>query len=215
MKRFSDLEIDRLRDTVRSKMSDFRFAHTLGVEKMAVRLGEIYCPNKLDVLRVAALLHDITKELSVSEHTDIYARFGLEPSKEELSAPATLHSVTAALIIPEEYSEFADEEVIGAVKYHTVGRADMTLTEKLIFLADYIDGTRKYDDCIALREEFFSSDAKKMTEGEKNIHLNRVILHAFDLTVADIIKNKRILSAETVSARNSVIYELEKMKGEV
>lgn len=191
-------------------MSDFRLAHTLGVEKMAVRLGEIYCPEKIDVLRVAALLHDITKEKSVEEHTEIYRKYSFEPSKGELSAPATLHSVTAALIIPEKYPEFAMDEVIGAVKYHTVGRTDMTLTEKLIFLADYIDETRRYDDCIALRREFFDAEPEKMTESERIIHLDRVILHAFDLTITDVLKNGRVLSVETVLARNSIIYALDK-----
>ncbi len=208
MTRFNEPQINSLREHIRGKMSDFRFAHTSGVEKMAVRLGEIYCPDQIDVLRVAALLHDVTKELSIAEHTEIYRRYALEPSREELSAPATLHSVTAALIIPDEYPAFASDEVISAVKYHTVGRADMTLIEKLIFLADYIDETRKYDDCIALREEFFGAKPEKMTENEKNIHLDRVILHAFDLTISDIIKNGRVLSAETVSARNSIIYAL-------
>ncbi len=208
MTKFNESQINSLREHIRGKMSDFRFAHTSGVEKMAVRLGEIYCPDQTDVLRVAALLHDVTKELSISEHTEIYRRHSLEPSKEELSAPTTLHSVTAALIIPEKYPEFASDEVISAVKYHTVGRAEMTLTEKLIFLADYIDETRKYDDCVALRKEFFDAEPEKMTENEKNIHLDRVILHAFDLTVADIIKNKRVLSPETVSARNSIICSL-------
>lgn len=207
---FNDSSIDRLREDISVSMSDFRLAHTLGVEKMAVRLGEIYCPEKIDVLRVAALLHDITKEKSVEEHTEIYRKYSFEPSKEELSAPATLHSVTAALIIPEKYPEFAMDEVIGAVKYHTVGRTDMTLTEKLIFLADYIDETRRYDDCIALRREFFDAEPEKMTESERIIHLDRVILHAFDLTITDVLKNGRVLSVETVLARNSIIYALDK-----
>ena len=210
--RFNELQIDRLREQICEKLSDFRLDHTLGVEKMAIRLGEIYCPEKIDVLRVAALLHDVTKELSVAEHTEIYRSHALEPSREELSAPATLHSVTAALIIPEKYPEFASDEVIGAVKYHTVGRENMTLTEKLIFLADYIDETRKYEDCIALRQEFFDSEPEKMTESEKVKHLDRVILHAFDLTIADLLKNRRVLSVETVSARNSIIYSLNENK---
>ena len=206
------LQIDRLREQICEKMSDFRLAHTLGVEKMAIRLGEIYCPEKIDVLRVSALLHDVTKELSVAEHTEIYRRHSLEPSSEELSAPATLHSVTAALMIPEKYPEFASDEVIGAVKYHTVGRENMTLIEKLIFLADYIDETRKYEDCIALRQEFFNAEPEKMSESEKMKHLDTVILHAFDLTIADILKNRRVLSEATVSARNSMIYSLNENK---
>lgn len=207
--KFDKRMIDALRDRVGKEMSDFRFRHTLGVEKMAVKLGELYCCDKIDVLRCAALLHDVTKELSLDEHIAIYKRFGLAPTTEELCAPATLHSVTASLIIPERYSDFADEEIIGAVRYHTVGRGNMTLCEKLIYLADYIDETRAYDDCVALREMFFSAEPEKMCENDRIIHLMRVILRSFDMTVSDILKNGRVLSVETVKARNGIIYELE------
>lgn len=208
-----DLEdnmINDLRAKISHEMSSFRLEHTLGVEKMAVRLGELFCPEKENLLRAAALLHDITKELSISEHVEIYKKHSLEPSDEELSAPATLHAVTASLVIPERFPDFADEEIINAVRYHTVGREGMTLAEKLIYLADYIDETRKYEDCIALREMFFSAKPENMSMEERVAHLNRVILRSFDLTVADILKNRRILSVETVRARNGIIFELEK-----
>ena len=56
----NDRQLDTLRASVMASMSDFRFNHTAEVEKMAVRLGEIYAPEKLNELRAAALLHDIT-----------------------------------------------------------------------------------------------------------------------------------------------------------
>ena len=207
--RLDDNMINDLRGQISAKMSSFRLAHTLGVEKMAVRLGALYCPEKENLLRAAALLHDITKELSVSEHTEIYRAHSMEPSIEELSAPATLHAVTASLVIPETFPDFACEETVNAVRYHTVGREGMTIEEKLIYLADYIDETRKYDDCIALREMFFSARPENMGMEERIAHLNRVILRSFDLTVADILKNRRVLSVETVRARNGIIFELE------
>ena len=202
-------QINALRSDISDKMSGFRLEHTLGVEKMAVRLGEIYCPEKINLLRAAALLHDVTKELSIEEHTKIYNRFGLTPSKESLDSPATLHSVTASLIIPERYPQFADGEIISAVRYHTTGRVGMSISEKIIYLADYIEETRKYDDCIALREEFFSAEPQKMSEDEKITHLNRVILHSFDLTVADLEAKGKTVIFDTFSARESIIFELE------
>lgn len=201
-------QINALRSDISDKMSGFRLEHTLGVEKMAVRLGEIYCPEKINFLRAAALLHDVTKELSIEAHTEIYNRFGLTPSAESLDSPATLHSVTASLIIPEKYPCFADEEIISAVRYHTTGRVGMSICEKIIYLADYIEETRKYDDCIALREEFFSAYPEKMSESEKITHLNRVILHSFDLTVADLEAKGKTVISDTLAARASIIFEL-------
>ena len=202
-------QINDLREAISDKMSGFRLAHTLGVEKMAVRLGEIYCPEKIDHLRAAALLHDVTKELSVEAHTEIYNRFGLTPSAEYLSSPAILHSVTASLMIPEKYPMFADDEIISSVRYHTTGRVGMSICEKIIYLADYIEENRKYEDCIALREEFFLAEPEKMSESEKITHLNRVILHSFDLTIADLEAKGKTVISDTRAAREAIIAELE------
>ena len=202
-------QINDLREAISDKMSGFRLSHTLGVEKMAVRLGEIYCPEKIDHLRAAALLHDVTKELSVEAHTEIYNRFGLTPSAEYLDSPATLHSVTASLMIPEKYPMFADDEIISSVRYHTTGRVGMSMCEKIIYLADYIEENRKYEDCIALREEFFLAEPEKMSESEKITHLNRVILHSFDLTIADLEEKGKTVISDTRAAREAIIAELE------
>ncbi len=202
-------QINALRSDISDKMSGFRLEHTLGVEKMAAKLGEIYCPEKIDLLRAAALLHDVTKELSIDEHIEIYNRFGLTPSDEYLNSPATLHAVTASLMIPEKYPQFADEEIISAVRHHTTGRKGMSICEKIIYLADYIDETRKYEDCIALREEFFSAEPEKMSESEKITHLNRVILHSFYLTIADLKAKGKTVISDTLAARDAIIFELE------
>ena len=206
---FSNEQIEDLRRRVSSVISPYRLEHTFGVESMATRIGALYCPEKLDVLRAAALLHDVTKELSVEEQCDILRSHGLTPTEEQLASPATLHSLTASLIIPEKYSEFATSDVLSAVRYHTTGRENMTLCEKIIYLADYIDETRKYDDCIALREEFFAPKLDEMSMDELLEHLNRVILHSLDMTVSDLEEKGRIVSSDSLKARESIIFELE------
>ena len=206
---FSNEQIEGLRRRVSSVISPYRLEHTFGVESMATRIGALYCPEKLDVLRAAALLHDVTKELSVEEQCDILRSHGLTPTEEQLASPATLHSLTASLIIPEKYSEFATSDVLSAVRYHTTGRENMTLCEKIIYLADYIDETRKYDDCIALREEFFAPKLDEMSMDELLEHLNRVILHSLDMTVSDLEEKGRIVSSDSLKARESIIFELE------
>ena len=207
--RYTNEQIDLLRECVGKILSARRFDHTLGVEKMAARLSGIYCPEDESVLRAAALLHDVTKELSTAEQIEIFHAHGLEPTSEELDCPATLHSVTAALVIPEKYPEFADEMLIDAVKYHTMGRENMTIAEKIIYLADYIDETRIYEDCVALRNEFFDAEPEKMAKKEQIDHLNRVVLHSFEVTIADLTKRGKVISSCTIKAKNSIISELE------
>ena len=198
----SDEMLDSLRNSLKTKMSGYRLAHTLGVEEMARRIGEIYCPEKVNMLRAAALLHDITKELSTAEHKEIFSRHGMEMSREMEDAYPTQHAASAALEIPDRYPEFADGEIVNAVRYHTTGRADMSLCEKIIYLSDYIDSTRTYSDCILLREMFWGAHPENMTQKERLLHLDKVVLKSFELTIEDLRENGRPISRETAQARD-------------
>ena len=156
--KISEESLRQLRENISVRMSGKRLLHTLAVEKMAYRIGEIYCSEKLDILRAAALLHDITKEKSLEEHIGICTRLGIEYTEENVLAPKTFHAITAAASIPVEFPELCDSEIISAVRYHTTGREGMTLAEKIIYLADYIDMSRKFEDCVVLRDYFFDFD---------------------------------------------------------
>ena len=206
----TDSMLSVLRESLKARMSGFRLAHTLGVEEMAARIGELYCPEKLNILRAAALLHDMTKELSPSAQKEIFQRHGITVSEDLEKSPPTQHAVTAALEIPFRYPEFACDEVIGAVRYHTTGRVDMTLCEKIIYLSDYIDFTRTYSDSVALRESFWNADIKNMSEKEREEHLDRVVLKCLEFTVADLNENSRHISRETMDARDHLIKKLRK-----
>ncbi len=193
-----------LRESISGKMSGKRLAHTLAVEKMAVRIGEIYCPDKTDILAAAALLHDITKEKTTEEHIEICKKFGVMYTEDNISAPKTFHAVTAAAKIPVEFPKFNDAEIISAVRYHTTGRNGMTLTEKIIYLADYIDDTRTFPDCVALREMFWSAEPALMSEAERAVHLDRVVLCSFEMTVNDLVREGRAVHADTLAAKDYI-----------
>ena len=201
-------EIDALRSHIGGVMSEFRFNHTLGVERMAARLSELYCPEKELMLRAAALLHDVTKDYGFEEQLAVFEKYGVKPTEEQLAAMPTIHALTAALIIPDAYPYFAETELIDAVRYHSTGRADMTLYDKIIYLSDYIEDTRKFEDCIALREEFYSAEPEKMDEKERIAHLNRVLLHAIEITVADLEEKGRAIDSFTLEAAEGLRIEL-------
>lgn len=197
-----------LRDTVKTApMSEKRREHTLAVEKMAVRIGEIYAPDKLDVLRAAALLHDITKEYKTEKHIEICKMCGYEPRDIDVFAPKTLHARTAAMLIPLKYPDFADSEVVDAVRYHTTGRADMTMCERIVYLADYIDETRKFEDCVRLREFFFSAEPQNMDKNAREAHLRDTLIMSFKMTVSALLEDGLPISPDTVDALNSLICE--------
>ena len=200
--------LTELRSSVANSLSERRYKHTLEVEKMAARLAEIYCPDKLPDLRAAALLHDITKEYDNKVHISILSKPGIGFTKEEYLAPKTFHARTAALLIPEIYPEFADDDVIAAVRWHTTGRAGMSIAEKVLYLADYIDMSRNFEDCVKLRDYFFSKNIEDMSEEERLLHLDRTLLMSFDMTVRGLLAEGTVINKDTINARNTLICSL-------
>ena len=201
---FSVEMIDRLRESVAASMSEWRFRHTAEVELMAQRLGELYAPDKLDMLRAAALLHDITKEKSTEEHLEILRRNGAV-SELGAASPKTLHAESAVWVIREQYGEFATDELLSAVGRHTTGHPDMTVTDAVIYLADYIDMSRSFDDCVYLREYFWSRSPELMSEDERLAHLWDTVRVSFDLTLKALLNEGAVISVTTVAARNAML----------
>ena len=199
--------LDSLREQIAKGMSEKRFRHTAEVEKMAARLGALYVPEKILMLRAAALLHDVTKEYSPDRQLMICAQQGLTVSRADLYAPKTFHAKTAAALIPETYPAFADEELISCVRWHTTGRRDMTLCEKLIYLADYIDLSRTFEDCVRLRSFFFAKEPEKMAESERLAHLRDTLILSFDMTIRGLLEDGKSISIDTMEARNQLICE--------
>ena len=204
-KKYTEEMLSSLRERVGAVMSEKRYIHTLEVEKMAERIGKIYLPEKTDLLRAAALLHDITKERTLEEQIALCEKYGIPYTETDLLSPKIFHAKTAAAQIPEKYPEFADGEVISAVRWHTTGRADMKLTEKIIYLADYIDQSRNFEDCVRLRAHFWSAHFSNMNDAEKARHLRTVLRMSYDMTISALLEEERLIDMNTIEARNSLI----------
>ena len=204
---FSEEMLSALREKVSFEMGEKRYAHTLEVEKMAIRLGAIYAPSDIPMLRAAALLHDVTKERTAEEHIAICESFGICVTEAERRAPKMFHARTAALVIPQKYPEFASDELISAIRYHTTGRADMSIYEKIIYLADYIDMSRKYEDCVELRNYFFDFDFENASEEEKMEQLRKTLIKSYDVTIKSLLEDSKTIDPCTFEARNFLIME--------
>ena len=204
--------LDGLRSQVAERMSPKRFYHTVAVENMIARLCGLYCPEHTLRMRCAALLHDITKEIKTEGQLALCERYGLEVTPTDLLSPKTFHARTAAALIPEEFLEFFDPMIVDAVRYHTTGRMGMSLTEKLLYLADYIDDSRTFESCVKLRDFFFSAEPEAMNSEQRMLHLNKTLLLSFDMTVKDLLEEGKIVAADTVDARNSILLEIANAK---
>ena len=128
-----------------------RLLHVYGVRDTALELGRKYKLN-LHRLELAALLHDITKYYTTKEHINIIKKhYENSASILEEYNDKIIHAFSAAAIAKDEY-QIHDMEVLNAIRSHTVGRPNMSLYEKIIFISDYIEPTRTYESCVRVRE---------------------------------------------------------------
>ena len=126
-----------------------RIAHVQGCEEEAVRLARHWGANETHARR-AAILHDCTKYLSLEEQLSLCDRYGIELDAMERTAVKLLHAKTGAALAGQVFGERS--EVCRAIFWHTTGKADMTLLEKILYIADYMEPTRDFDGVEHLRE---------------------------------------------------------------
>lgn len=135
------MELESLRQSIRTVLKPSRYEHSIGVEEVACDLAIIYGIDE-KAARMTAILHDCAKNFSDEELVGYCNEHHIEISKSESISPYLLHAKVGAVIAKNQYN-IVDEEIINAILYHTTGRPNMTMLEKIIFVADYIEPTRK------------------------------------------------------------------------
>lgn len=200
-------------------ISGKRLAHTLAVERECRALSALFCAHPTLMseedaykLRTAALLHDITKEKTPAEHAALAAEYRVPLSDMQMTAPKVLHSQTAPPLAREVFNrQFAanivDDAVCDAIRTHTTGAAQMSLIGKLLYLADYIEDTRTFEDCIVLRRAFYDTiDTSRDDANSLLKHLDNILLLAFDMTIRDLLANGAPIDENTTAARNALLF---------
>ncbi|HIY53424.1 MAG TPA: bis(5'-nucleosyl)-tetraphosphatase (symmetrical) YqeK [Candidatus Agathobaculum merdavium] len=180
---------EEMRKGILSRLRGYRYEHTLGCERAARKLAERFGgdPEKAGV---AALLHDITKHLSPQEQLNLCEKYGIIPCTVEKSEPKMLHGKTAAAIAREEYG--MPEEICDAIACHTTGRRGMTLLDKILYLADYIEDTRDFSGV---------EKARKLARQD----IDRALLYCYDQTLTDLVERGKLIHSDTVAAYNDMI----------
>lgn len=172
------------------KLKSDRYNHVLGVVEMAEKLAIRY---RADVkkARLAALIHDLAKYEGGETLIKMAKENGYEIDEVEKKAPYLLHGFAAAVIAKKEMG-INDEEVLNAAIYHTTGRENMTLLEKIIYIADYIEPNRNYPGVEELRNITFED-------------LDRGLIKAFDNTIRFVLDKGTLLHFRTIEGRNYLV----------
>jgi predicted HD superfamily hydrolase involved in NAD metabolism len=196
--------IKELAQDLRSKLSEKRFAHTLSVAREILEIGQYYLPDAQSALTVAALLHDITKEWTDREQIDFCLSHDIPLSPDMLRSPAVLHALTAAVLIPEQYPDFAHPAILSAVARHTVGAPDMTVFDMLLFLSDFTEPTRRWEICKSVRRDFIEPLSGIAPE-KREQHLVQATLAALEATVRSLIERRSPIVEDTVRTFNAFL----------
>lgn len=176
-------------DLIKSKLSPYRFNHSVEVAKSAVYLAEKYSGDS-EKMYVAGLLHDVLKEADRDETFYYVDKYVIPLTVLEEVTPKLWHAIVGAEFIKNEL-HIDDEDIITAVRYHTTGRKNMTLGEKILFIADFISADRDYNGADEMRER-----AERSLECAMDMGLS--------FTIADLVEQGRPVHPDTVDAYNDI-----------
>lgn len=184
------MKMDCARKKLMGMLDGSRYLHSLGVSETASRLAVKYGADP-DKASLAGLVHDCAKSLSGGQLLKEAFDANIEVDYVDRAQPGLLHGPVGAVIARREFA-IDDDEILDSIRYHTTGREDMTLLDKIIYIADYIEPGRNFPGVEELR-----------TESAKD--LDRGIMMAMDGTIEFVLERKMMLDLKTVRARNFML----------
>jgi predicted HD superfamily hydrolase involved in NAD metabolism len=186
---------ERIKHDLKRTLSKRRYKHILGVAEAAVRLARRYGAD-VDKAELAGLLHDSAKEMPLDTMREL-ARKSFQDTLPEaiLSVGNLLHGYAAVTIVRDTYG-INDTDIWNAVAHHTTGAKHMSVLEKIIFLADYIEVNRDFQGVERLREA-------------AGTDLDQAVLLGFDSTIGHLLEQGKMIYLGTVDFRNYLIAEMQ------
>lgn len=177
-------------ELLKSRLDEYRFHHSLCVADEAKRLAIKYGADP-ERAYLAGLLHDITKNSDSTEHLQIFSQFGIILNDIEKDAKKLWHAMSGAAFV-EHVLKIDDKEIISAIRYHTTAKANMSLFEKIIFLADFTSRDRNYSDVSVIRQYVDES-------------LDKAFIYALQYSICDLVNNKKRVHLDTLAAFNQAV----------
>jgi nicotinate-nucleotide adenylyltransferase len=186
-------EYTEIRKLLKSRLDDYRYIHSLGVADSARTLAKIYGADE-EKAYLAGLLHDIAKNMPKDEQLKLIEQGGIIMNSAERNNPALWHGIAGECYLRLEMG-ITDSEILGSVRYHTTGKAGMTLLEKIIYVADYISAERNYPDVDVMRDLSL------------NHSLEKASLYSLIYTFNKMTKLQGIIHPDSVEYYNELIMK--------
>ena len=174
-----------------------RYVHSVNTMKEAVSLAQRYGEDK-DMAAIAGLLHDCAKDLRDWETLDYCWTHGIMLNEVEKKQVFLMHGAVGAIIAQEKYG-VENEAILNAIKYHTTGYSEMSMMDKIIFLADYIEPGRTHSEV---------DNARKLAYED----IDRALISSFDSIINYVIHQKGLIHPYTIEARNKLLMYISEKK---
>lgn len=171
-------------------LSDKRYRHSVNVMDTAVKLAVKYGEDS-EKAALAGLLHDCAREIRGVEVFEACRKYNIPVDYVSKAQPELLHGSIGAGLAKEEY-DVSDESVLDAIRFHTTGRENMSMLEKIVFIADYIEPGRNFPEVHEAREIAFED-------------IDRAVLNALNRTIGYLVNRGVLIHTDTVNARNFMI----------
>ncbi len=176
---------------IKNFLTKKRLFHTLNVVKISLYLAEKYKVNPKKVFW-AAILHDIAKDIKISQQKKILKNLNDNELKE---IPLIWHGFTGA-IIAKKIFKITDENILNAIKYHSTGNLKMRNIEKIVFVADYIEPGRKYLSSVKIRKKL-----------KMKMELNELVLLVLEEKIKYLIKLKKNIFKNSIDLWNNLSFK--------
>jgi predicted HD superfamily hydrolase involved in NAD metabolism len=185
---------DNIKEELIKNIGLKRYNHSLGVMNVATKLAVKYDCD-VEKAKTAGVLHDCAKFRDKSQLFDAAKHFNLKIDRIMQKNTELIHGPLGAKIANACYG-IDDLEVLDAIKYHTIGRENMSMLDKIIYIADYIEPGRSFPGVEEIREIVF-------------LDLDDAIKKAMDNTILFLIKDNKLIHPDTINARNYMLYNEE------
>lgn len=189
---YKNLTDRQLRQVGTDLLKKKRVAHVLGCAETAVKLAEKYGADPTVALR-AGLLHDVTKAIDGVDQLLLVEKYDIVISDFERSHPKLLHAKTGAAVARELFGEC--DAVVEAIYWHTTGRPNMTLMEKIIYLADYMEPTRNFPGVDDLRAEVWRD-------------LDSGLAMALQMSIEELVRENKTVCRDSADALEYIRRQL-------
>ena len=183
------LPFAKLKEKSLSLHKEKRVAHVIGCSETAVALARRWGADEDDAAR-AGILHDITKALDGPEQLRLCEKYGIMTDIFERTNTKLLHAKTGSAVAKAVFGE--NDAVCSAIYWHTTGKANMTLLEKILYLADYIEPNRVFDGVQKVRDLAFQN-------------LDEALLLGLNMAMDELIREGKPLGQCSLEARDYLL----------